>query len=313
MRGTPLAPPYVILATASDYPLTSSDACLARALESLGARVAVEPWDAISPTASNDPLVVLRSTWDYHRRPAEFRSWVEAWRDTPTRLWNPPATVLWNMDKIYLRDLAERGVALPPTRWTEPGELPDVNGFLEETGTAAAVVKPRVSATAWGTRLLGAGAELGAADTAPLVASGAVIQAFVPEIRTRGELSLVYVDRRFHYAVRKRPAAGDFRVQSEFGGGIEPGEAGAEERAFGEAVLAAAGHPWLYARIDLVQTGGGPVLMELELIEPSLFFEFGPQAATALAHAILRRPPVPTRWRFPAPDRESDPARGQIP
>ena len=290
---------HVILATASDYPLTPSDALLADALETLGARVTAESWDAISPSASNGALVVLRSTWDYHRRPAEFRAWVEAWCDTPPALWNPPATVLWNMDKVYLRDLTERGVALPPTRWTQPGEPPDVEGFLAETGAAAVVVKPRVSATAWGTLLLDAGADIQSADPAPLLSSGAVIQAFVPEIRTRGELSLVYVGGRFRHAVRKRTAAGDFRVQSEFGGGIEAYEAGDEERAFGEAVLAAARHSWLYARVDLVQTGGGPVLMELELIEPSLFFEFGPGAATALADAILRSAADPNPVAFP--------------
>ncbi|HET6363173.1 MAG TPA: hypothetical protein VFH11_14120 [Gemmatimonadota bacterium] len=281
------AQPHVILATARSHPLTPSDARLGRELEMRGARVTAEPWDAIS-LGSNGAHVVLRSTWDYHRRPAEFQAWVEAWSDAPSALWNPPATVLWNMDKIYLRDLWDRGVTLPPTWWTEPGEFPDVGGFLAETGAASAVVKPRISATAWGTLLVDSGAELEDADITPLVSSGAVVQAFVPEIGTRGELSLIYVDGGFRHAVRKRPAVGDFRVQSEFGGGIEPCEVGDEERAFGAAALAAARHPWLYARVDLVQTASGPVLMELELIEPSLFFDLGPRAAATLADAILR-------------------------
>jgi glutathione synthase/RimK-type ligase-like ATP-grasp enzyme len=290
MRRVPRDTPHVVLATARSYPLTPSDALLGEELERRGARVTAEPWDTISPATSNGALVVLRSTWDYHRRSREFRHWIQAWDGKPAALWNPPATVLWNMDKIYLRDLADRGVTLPPTRWTEPSERADVDGFLALTGAAAAVIKPRISATAWGTRLLDSGADLEGADATPLESSGAIIQAFVPEIQTRGELSLVYVDGRFGHAVQKRPAAGDFRVQSEFGGGIEPCEVGDEERAFGEAVLAAAPHPWLYARVDLVQTADGPVLMELELIEPSLFFELGPgrESAAALAEAILR-------------------------
>ena len=290
MRGVLAVQPHVILATAWSYPLTASDTRLATELENRGARVTAAPWDAISPAASNGAIVVLRSTWDYHRRPAEFLRWVQAWDREPAALCNPPATVLWNMDKIYLRDLADRGVALPPTRWTEPGEPLDVDRFLAETGAAAAVVKPRVSATAWGTLLLESAAQLEGVDLAPIVSSGAVIQAFVPDILTRGELSLVYVDGRFGHAVRKRPAAGDFRVQSEFGGGIEPCEVGDEERDFGEAVLAAAPRLWLYARVDFVQTAYGPVLMELELIEPSLFFEMEPgrESAAALAEAILR-------------------------
>ncbi|HEU4464271.1 MAG TPA: hypothetical protein VFS53_04430 [Gemmatimonadota bacterium] len=290
MPGVPKIPADVILATAQGHPLTASDARLALELEKRGARVASAPWDTINPATSNGALVILRSTWDYHRRPAEFQHWVQTWEPKPAELWNPPATVLWNMDKIYLRDLADRGVALPPTLWTEPGEPLDLVGFLADTGAAATVVKPRVSATAWGTLLLESAAQLEGADVAPLAASGAVIQAFVPEIRTRGELSLIYVDGGFGHAVRKRPEAGDFRVQSEFGGGIESCEVGDEERAFGESVLAAARHPWLYARVDLVQTGGAPVLMELELIEPSLFFELEPgrESAAALAEAIHR-------------------------
>ncbi len=290
MRRVPKVTPHVILATARSYPLTASDARLGEELEKRGARVTAAPWDTISPATSNGARVVLRSTWDYHRRSTEFRHWIQAWENMPAALWNPPATVLWNMDKIYLRDLADRGVPLPPTHWTEPGERPGVDGFLARTGAAAAVVKPRISATAWGTRLLDAGADLEGADIQPLLSWGAVVQAFVPEIRTRGELSLVYVDGRFGHAARKRPAAGDFRVQSEFGGGIEPCDVGNEELAFGEAVLAAAPYAWLYARVDLVQSESGPVLMELELIEPSLFFELatGGKSAAALAEAILR-------------------------
>ena len=305
----------MILATAQGYPITPSDARLGEELETRGACVTAAPWDTISPAKSNGALVILRSTWDYHHRSREFRHWIQAWDSKPAALWNPPTTVLWNMDKIYLRDLADRGVALPPTHWSEPGERPGVEGFFARTGARAAVVKPRISATAWGTRLLDSGADLEGADATPLVSSGAVVQAFVPEIRTRGELSLIYVDGRFGHAVRKRPAAGDFRVQSEFGGGIEPCEVGDEERAFGETVLAAAPHPWLYARVDLVQTAKGPVLMELELIEPSLFFESatGRKSAAALAEAILRAAGDPNPAGSPGDSQGADPARRHTP
>lgn len=285
---------HVVLATARSYPLTASDALLRDELEKRGAVVTATPWDSIPTHTADGTLVVLRSPWDYHHRPAEFRRWVEAFRRRPASLCNPPATVLWNVDKIYLRDLAERGVRVPATRWFEPGQRPDLDSFLVETGLTVAVVKPRISATAWGTRLLRTGDELSDADVEPLLANGSMLQAFVPEIRTGGELSLMYFASGFSHAVAKRPAAGDFRVQTEFGGSAAPCAASAQARTFAESALEAARHPWLYARVDIVETSDGPVLMELELIEPALFLEAAPSAAGRLAEEImaLARPPL---------------------
>ena len=286
-RQADLADVLVVLATAHDYPLTPSDAALGGELEKRGARVASAPWDTISPAASNGGVVVLRSTWDYHRRPAEFRRWIQAWDREPSTLWNPPATVRWNMDKIYLRELADLGVRIPATRWFEPGQPPDVEGFFAETGASAAVVKPRISATAWGTRIVRVGEELSDADLAPLLAAGSMIQAFVPEIMTAWELSLVFLAGRFSHAFLKRAIPGEFRVQVEFGGSETPATASDAAYEFAECVLLAAGRPWLYARVDVVETSRGPVLMELELIEPALSLDTAPGAAARFAEAIL--------------------------
>jgi glutathione synthase/RimK-type ligase-like ATP-grasp enzyme len=283
------AGPHVVLATARDYPLTPSDAALRDALEARGARVDAIPWDEIPAHAAGETLVVLRSPWDYHRRPAEFRRWVGAFRRRPASLLNPPATVLWNVDKIYLRDLAERGVRLPRTRWFEPGQRPDTRAFFAETDLDAAVVKPRISATAWGTRLVRNDEDLTDEDLAPLLPTGSMIQRFVPEITPAGELSLIFVAGRFSHAVLKRGVPGDFRVQVEFGGSETPCAPSAAALGFAESVLAATPHPWLYARVDVVETAKGPVLMELELIEPALSLDLVPGAAVRLAEAILAR------------------------
>jgi glutathione synthase/RimK-type ligase-like ATP-grasp enzyme len=273
-----------VLATCRPKPaLTAGDALLADALGRLGATVVAVPWDGIDP-GREDGVVCLRSTWDYHIRWDEFREWVRGFA-RPGRLWNPAATVLWNADKLYLRDLASAGVALPRTRWFEPGERPAVAALLEEWGATRAVLKPRVSATAFGTHVVTRDRALGDADWAALTRSGCLLQAFVPEIQNRGELSLVFLDRRFSHAVLKRPGAGDFRVQADFGGTLETTKAAATAVEFGEAALAAAARPWLYARVDLVETASGPVLMELELIEPDLFLT--PHAATRLAEGLV--------------------------
>ena len=282
------SPAPVVLATCRSKPsLTPGDALLADALVRAGAAVTATSWDALSPAGEDARVVCLRSTWDYHLRWNEFRTWISTFAGRNGRLWNPAETVLWNADKIYLRELEEEGIALPRTRWFDPGVRPDGDRVLREWGLGRAVLKPRVSATAFGTHLVSAGQDLRGEDWAELEASGCLLQDFVAEIESRGEISLVYLDGGFSHAVRKRPASGDFRVQTDFGGRLERETAARDVRAFGDAVLAAAARSWLYARVDLVETDRGPVLMELELIEPDLFLDAA--AAERLAAALLAR------------------------
>lgn len=278
----------IVLATCRSKPaLTSSDALLARELERAGATVVAAPWDAVIPARDEPGAVCLRSTWDYHRRWTEFRAWIAGFADRTGGLWNPAETVLWNADKLYLRDLGQAGIALPRTRWFEPGERPDCDAVLREWKLTRAVLKPRISATAFGTYVVSAGRTLSDEEWKPLEGSGGLLQAFVPEVESWGEISLVYLDEAFSHAVRKRPADGDFRVQGDFGGSVEGVTPSRSVRGFGDAVLAAVSRPWLYARVDLVEAQRGPVLMELELIEPDLFLD--PAAAARLAAALLAR------------------------
>jgi hypothetical protein len=281
------SPVRIVLATCRSKPaLTPSDALLAGALEHAGAAVAAMPWDAVDP-ASEAGSVCLRSTWDYHQRWDEFRPWLAGFDGRPGGLWNPLETVLWNADKLYLRDLEAAGVALPRTRWYQPGERVDWERVLREWGLARGVLKPRISASAIGTYLVGGGWAPSEEEWRPLEASGSVLQEFVAEVGSRGEISLVYLEGAFSHAVRKWPAGGDFRVQERFGGSLERVTPPGGVLDFGGAVLAALTRPWIYARVDLVESGRGPVLMELELIEPDLFLT--PDSASRMAAALLAR------------------------
>src|SRR5262249_4028787 len=187
----------------------------------------------------------------------------------------------------YLRDFVSTGVTLPPTHWFEPGDRPDCDALLREWGVDRGVLKPRVSATAYGTHLLSAGQRLDESEWMQLDAVGGLFHAFVPEIETQGEGSLICLDGAFSHAVRKRPEPGDFRVQSDFGGTWEPLAPAPALSQFGELVLAASAHLWIYARVDIVETQRGPILMELELIEPQLFLTVA--AAVRLADALIAR------------------------
>ena len=281
----------VIFATCEQQPLISpDDQPLADALRARGIQADPAPWTQIDPFAIVDaPPILLRSTWDYHRMPTMFRVWLEGLDASGRQMWNTPAAALANVDKTYLRELDAKGTAIPPTRWLDHVDPTVIRRELIDTGWPRAVLKPRISATACGTFLLDRDTTLTDEDLAPARASGAMLQLAIPEVQSEGELSLVYVDGCFSHAVLKHPAAGDFRVQQDFGGRVTPCAPTPEQLAFANRVVAAGAMNCLYARVDLVQTSDGPLLMELELIEPELFFRHSPDGTARLADAIASR------------------------
>ena len=281
----------IIFATCDQQPLIAADdQLLADALQPLGVGVDPVPWTEIDPYALVDaPPIVLRSTWDYHRIPTMFLTWLSALEDSGRTVWNNPAIARGNIDKIYLKDLASAGIAIPRTRWLDRADQPSVRHALDEERWSQAVLKPRIAATAYGTFLVTPDTALSDDDLSPVRTSGALLQEFVPEIIDRGEVSLMYCDGAFSHAVSKRAKAGDFRVQQDFGGVVTPVAPPKNVIAFADRVMATVPGPQLYARVDVVDTDRGPLLMELELIEPELYFLIVPSAAGQFAAALTQR------------------------
>lgn len=236
--------------------------------------------------------VVLRSTWDYHRHPDEFRAWLDQLDADGVALWNPVPLARWNMDKRYLRDLAARGVRSVPTAWIAEGKGVDLDALMEEHGWTDAVLKPVVAATSYRTERVSrdpGSARASVAERLPalLEHGAAMLQPFVSQVRDEGEWSLMFFAGEYSHAVLKRAAEGDFRVQEEFGGTSQAIEAPGELRESAARVLDAVRHPWLYARVDGVRDADGDLLlMELEMLEPLLFLAHHPQAAARFADAI---------------------------
>ncbi len=281
----------VIFATCHDQPLIApDDAPLAAALRARGVTVTPIPWTSIDhDTLVGAPPVLLRSTWDYHRSPLVFGSWLTAVGDSGRTVWNTPSIARGNIDKVYLEHLETRGIAIPKTRWLDRPNQAAVRQTLADEGWDRAVLKPRIAATAYGTFLVTRESELSDHDLAPTRSSGALLQEFVPEIESRGEISMVYCDGVFSHAVSKRAKAGDYRVQQDFGGTVEPMTPSPAFLSFADRVMSTVKGDTLYARVDVVETGGGLLLMELELIEPELYFLYVPAAALTFARAIVRR------------------------
>jgi hypothetical protein len=229
-------------------------------------------------------LILPLLTWGYHRAGPGWPAAVRDWEKSGVRLENPASVLCWNADKLYLGRLAARGAPVVPTRYVERVDEAALGEAAAAFGTDALIAKPQISASAWQTIRWSPGAPLdGGPDGA------AMIQPFLPDILDEGEISLIYIAGAFSHAIRKRPQPGDFRVQPEYDGIITPHRPAPDEIAAAEAILAAVEEELLYARIDVARDPAGQVLlMELELVEPDLYFQHDPRGGAAFADAVLR-------------------------
>jgi glutathione synthase/RimK-type ligase-like ATP-grasp enzyme len=228
--------------------------------------------------------VVVRDTWDYVDRLEEFL----AWADAVPRLANPAAVLRWNTDKRYLRALRTAAVPVVPTTWVEPGEP-----FAPPAGEH--VVKPVVSAGARDTARYAAGEDSSPHVQRLLDAGRAVmVQPYLTAVDDEGETSVLFLDGAFSHGARKAPVLAPGAGHPD-DVAIEPRLPSQAQRDVAQSALTAAGSllglsgPLLYARVDLLPSSAGPVLVELELTEPSLFLSTDPLAAGRLADAVLRR------------------------
>jgi glutathione synthase/RimK-type ligase-like ATP-grasp enzyme len=281
----------LVFATCDHQPLiTADDQLLADALEGRGVRVTPIPWTELDPHALLDaPPILLRSTWDYHRLPTMFRSWLYALEDSGRQVFNPPSVARGNVDKIYLKELETEGIAIPRTRWVDAIDAPSIERVLQEELWTRAVLKPRIAATAYGTFLVERGTSLSEDELLPARASGAMLQEVIPEVVECGETSLVFLGGVFSHAVVKRAKPGDFRVQKDFGGAVELTTPPATMLAFAGDVMRHVPSSCIYARVDVVEASRGPILMELELIEPELYFLLVPESAARFAGLLVDR------------------------
>jgi len=244
-------------------------------------------------------LAWIRTPWDYAEHHDAFLSWLDGIEDDVTVV-NPVPVLRWNSHKGYLLDLARAGVPIVPTVVLHQPTVDDLEGVLDVQGWSEAVVKPAVSVGAIGASRVSTGAVTNAAalDEAAGQGDGVVlVQPFVAGVAD-GEVSIVVLDGEVSHAVRKVPAAGDFRVHEHYGGSVVAHDPTPAELALAVAAVAAVptvGAPaddlLLYARVDCVtDDAGAPRLMELELIEPSLFLPFAPESRVErLLRGVLDR------------------------
>jgi len=278
------------LVTARELPHTDDDRpLLDRAFGAAGASSEWVVWDDPSVDWAGYDLVVVRSPWDYTSNYERFLDWIDL-VERASELVNSAAVLRWNSHKSYLAALAGRGVPVVPTVVVDEGAELDLRALLDARDWADAVVKPAVSVGAIGARRV-------SVDTAARLEADAdlLVQPFVPGIAA-GETSVVFLDGEPSHAVRKVPATGDFRVQVQHGGREEATRATSAQVDVGLRALSAVadlvdpgGGQVRYARVDTVDTDDGPLLMEVEMIEPALYLHLAPAAAADRFVTAVRR------------------------
>jgi glutathione synthase/RimK-type ligase-like ATP-grasp enzyme len=282
----------IALATSNDWPdLTPDDRSLLQPLAIRGFKAEPAVWSDPDYPWHDCDAVVIRSCWDYHLRSQEFLRWIASLESAGIHMWNSPAIIRWNADKSYLRSLENNGVLIVPTLWCEPGENRNLPDALRDQGWNKAVVKPRISATAYRTQLVDATNAEAAQDLFEdlMAGPGVMIQQFMESIVTEGEWSLMFFGGKFSHAVLKTPKNGDFRVQSDFGGKSHATDPPAFVIESATRAVQAVEHT-LYARvdgvIDRIPNQAQFRIMELELIEPALFLTSHAEAAETFADTI---------------------------
>jgi len=280
----PYQPRVAILVPAPDYYEKWQPAFARKAAALTGAGLIVEQrvWTDPGDLSGYD-LILPLFAWGYQRDVAAWYAlldWLEAER---LPVVNPVPVLRWNSDKAYLADLGQAGVAVVPT--VEVAALDDASLAEARTalGAEEVVIKPAISGGADGTHRIAPGAPI----PADALGQRRLVQPLMPSILSDGEYSLFFFAGQFSHAIVKCPASGDFRVQEQFGGCETAWGASEAAQALAAAALAAAPAPPVYARVDMVGDAAGKLhIMELELIEPSLFLHHAPDKGAAFGTAV---------------------------
>ena len=267
------------------------DKLVIEALEARGLKVNRVDWAGPDYDWNLTNNALFRSTWDYFDRINEFTKWIDLLSDKVNFI-NPVDLLLWNLDKHYLQELAVKGINITETLFIEPGAKTSLKEVFQRAAWPDAILKPAVSGSARHTyRLSEFNIDAYEDIFQNLIASETMLlQPFQKSVQQQGEVSLMYFDGQYSHGVLKVAKPGDFRVQSEFGGTVNNYLATTDEIKLGEKAIKACKVIPSYARVDIIMDNSGhPSILELELIEPELWFRLYPAAAYTLADAVIKK------------------------
>jgi hypothetical protein len=279
---------FLSMDTLEDF--VSDDDLTYAPLDRLGWKVTPVSWHRPDADWNAFAAVVIRTPWDYQNDPEAFLAVLETIERSSAALLNPLSLVKWNLRKTYLRELERAGVEIIPTIWSEDAaEISCLSAWFDRFDVDELVVKPVVSANADHTYRVpyAARAEMAPALMQTFAKRPYMAQPFIRAVVEEGEFSTFFFNGEYSHAILKTPKPNDFRVQEEHGGIIQSVTPSAALLAASERVLRAVTPLPLYARADFVRLHGERfALVELELIEPGLYFRMDADAPERFAQAL---------------------------
>lgn len=269
--------------------LNYSDRLLSDPFKKYGFATEIIPWDKKNVRWKDFDLVIIRSCWDYHHRIPEFLDWLNRMEILKGHIWNPVNIIRWNLNKKYLIELEKKNVPIIPTLFIDKKNVKNIRNLLNEKDWRKIIIKPAVGASSYLITKIKAG-ELSSESPeikSVLKQSEAIIQPFMEEITTEGEYSFIFINKKFSHAIHKIPKKHEFRTQPEFGAKevlYKPEQCLIIQT---QKILGEVDSPLLYARVDGLIIDNQFYLMELELIEPYLYFEKAENSAENFAEAAI--------------------------
>ena len=259
-----------------------------QALEEAGWHYEWVEWKRDGVDWSEYDCAIVRTTWDYTRELQLFLEKMQIIEDSNCPLYNDYSLIKWNSDKGYLKDLSEQGVQVIPTLWETYQNITQITLAFQKLEVDQLVIKPRVSAGAKDTFLVSHSDLSKSGDFLKvLLGREIMIQPFLKQVAEEGEYSAFYFNGELSHVILKKPKHGDFRSQEEFGSNIKLIEPSGVQKGFCQSVLGKLSKPYLFARVDFINDKNSQAnLIELELIEPSLYFRYKEDAAAKLVQAL---------------------------
>lgn len=269
--------------------ILSDENLLIKEFESLGHNAFNIIWSDKSVNWNEYDIAIVRSAWDYIDRYEEFIRVLKKINDSTCRLYNPYKTIVWNSDKNYIFDLEKWGIPVVPTYKTSGIDLNEIKSFFEKNGISEIIFKPVIG---------GGGADVHRTDIKEMINRHKtltekqphyeyLIQPLVESVMTEGEYSFVYIGRELSHVLLKKPAAGNFLSHVMYGGSIEKVIPDEEDILQAEYILNKLVPDYIYVRLDLLRIDKKLSVIEVELIEPILFFDLAPGCAGKLARAVV--------------------------
>ncbi len=268
-----------ILTSQDNRDLYNDDKKLIEAFNNKSVECEVMVWD--KDCIPDNSIVLIRTIWDYTQKANEFKLMLEDFKKRGIKTINPIDTIKWNMDKSYLVELFNKKAPVVPTYISKDYSDSCINNSEIEYPL---VLKPLVGASGYDTFLIDS--KKSSVDTSALKGREVIIQPFMKDFLSEGEISFLYFGGKYSHSVIKSAGNGDFRIQEEHGGRVRRYDANDSELSYIEDILSKVDYEWSYARVDVVRSNGKLLLMELELIEPELFFRFSDDGEEALANCL---------------------------